>query len=225
MQLKKVTIQLIKLTTIVVLGISCKSKPPVDLAKLALTEKIENVINFSDTNYIGIETMELPVAMMLETEGSNSFTFNGIALENARIMFQVKSDKIRKDSTIHSGGAYFSSVRLKNQDSLKKYLKEYEADSTVYGFRLRLTTDELKTKIKNELIKLYGAGTKNPNTDNGLYWHLKKENKFVLFAPDYDRLIIINNTNISKACYWDNMNGLIDFGGCDKDLYDRTLLR
>jgi hypothetical protein len=222
MQLKKGKIVLV--IAIGLLGIACQPKPMVDLAKLALNENIENVINFDDTNRIGIETMELPVAMMLETQGSNSYTFNGIVLENARIMFQVRSDKIRKDSALHSGGAHFSSVRLKNQDSLKKYLKAYEADSTIYGFRLNLITDTLKTRIKSELIKLYGAGTKNPNTDNGLYWHLKKENKFVLFAPDYDRLIIINNSNISKTCYWDNMNGLIDFGGCDKELYDKTLL-
>ncbi len=211
--------------TICISFIACKSKPPVDLAKLVLNEKIEQVINFADTNYMGVETMELPVAMMLETQGSNSYTFNGIILENARIMFQVKSDKIRTDSAFHNGWATVSSVRLKSQDSLKNYLKYYGADSLIYGFRLHLPTDDLKARIKSELIKLYGVGTKNPNTDNGLYWHLIKDNKFVLFAPDYNRLIIINNTNISKTCYWDNMNGTIDFGGCDKDEYLRTLLK
>jgi hypothetical protein len=223
MQLKRGIILLV--ITIGLLGIACKSKPPVDLAKLALNEKIENVINFADTNYMGVETMELPVAMMLETQGSSNYTFNGIVLENARIMFQVKSDKIRTDTAFHNGFATVSSVRLESQDSLKNYLKYYGADSNIYGYRLHLKTDEIKSKIKSELVKLYGQGTKNPNTDNGLYWYLKKENKFVLFAPDYDRLIIINNTNISKTCYWDNMNGLIDFGGCNKDEYDRTLLK
>jgi hypothetical protein len=222
MRLKK---RIILVVTLGLLGIACKSKPPIDLAKLALNEKIENVINFDDTNHIGIETMELPVAMMLETQGSSSYTFNGIVLENARIMFQVKSDKIRTDSAFHNGFATVNTVILKNQDSLRNYLKYYRADTTIYGFRLHLKTDEIKSKIKNELLKLYGQGTKNPNTDNGLYWNLKKESKFVLFAPDYDRLIIINNTDISKTCYWDNMNGLIDFGGCDKDEYDRTLLK
>jgi hypothetical protein len=214
-----------KVLVIGLLIIACQSKPPVDLAKLALNEKIENVIDFGDTNRMGIETMELPVAMMLESEGSNHYTFNGIVLEKARIMFQVKSDKIRTDEAFHQGSAMINSVILKSQDSLKSYLKYYGADSNIYGFRLHLNTDDIKSKIKNELIKLYGTGTKNPNTDNGLYWDIKKENKFVLFAPDYDRLIIINNSNLSKSCYWDNMNGFIDFGGCDTNDYNLNLLK
>ena len=64
-----------------------------------------------------------------------------------------------------------------------------------------------------------GKSTKNPNSNNGMYWDLKKENKFVLFAPDYSYLIIVNKTTVSKTCYYDGFNGIIDFGGCDKEQY------
>lgn len=112
---------------------------------------------------------------------------------------------------------------FKTKEELTQELSKLNADSVIYGYRIELNTPELKAQLLKELIKLYGKGIKNPNTDNGLYWNLPKENKYIFFAPDYDRLIVLNNKKLSKTCYWDNVNGLIDFGGCDREKYIEEL--
>ena len=99
------------------------------------------------------------------------------------------------------------------------------ADNKIYGIRIEMKNQSLKSKILKKIELKYGKGTKNPNTDNGLYWNVKKENKYIFFAPDYERLIILNNTNLSKTCYWDTFNGLIDFGGCDNEKYTDELTK
>lgn len=88
-----------------------------------------------------------------------------------------------------------------------------------------MKTENLKKQLLAKLESKYGKGSKNTNTDNGLYWNVKKDHRFIFFAPDYDRLIIVNNTNLSKTCYWDMMNGAIDFGGCNMNAYTKELLK
>ncbi|WPO84143.1 hypothetical protein SD427_07355 [Chryseobacterium sp. JJR-5R] len=75
------------------------------------------------------------------------------------------------------------------------------------------------------LAKTYGSGTKNSNTDNGLYWNAENEKRYVFFAPDYDRLIDINSKNLSETCYWDLQNGMVSIGveKCDSDRYFKEM--
>nr|WP_314495978.1 hypothetical protein [uncultured Chryseobacterium sp.] len=42
---------------------------------------------------------------------------------------------------------------------------------------------------------------KNPKTDRGLYLNIKDEDRSVFFAPDYERLIILNSKNNLKLAF------------------------
>ena len=172
-----------------------------------------------------ISTVEAPFALVLEADKSNSFTFNGIKIDTADIIFQVQSDKIRKDKDLYDGMGHYNVRSIKNQNGLKKLLNYYQADSVIYGYRLSIKPKQLQTALLKELTKLYGRCTKNPNTDNGLYWNLKNLHRYVLFAPDYNMLIVLDNTHLSKTCYHDNMNGTLDFGGCNIDQYNADLFK
>ncbi|AFD05250.1 hypothetical protein, partial [Solitalea canadensis] len=201
----------------------CSSQRKVNLATLVLDEKIEQLVKFGDRNFIGINTVEVPVAIVLECKKSTAFTFNEVKLDGVNIVFQIQSDITKKDTSLHDGMGHLRISSFKTKEELTQELSKLNADSVIYGYRIELNTPELKAQLLKELIKLYGKGIKNPNTDNGLYWNLPKENKYIFFAPDYDRLIVLNNKKLSKTCYWDNVNGLIDFGGCDREKYIEEL--
>jgi len=204
---------------------SCKNEKKIDLLKLSLNEPIESLINYNDKKNIGTDNMEYPFALLLETKDSTKYTFDGIELKEG-VMFQIHA-KIKIDS--NSTGGQFSIQDFKDKPQLEKILKAYSAEPNIYGYRIKLKTEQSKKEIKDRLVKLYGEGTKNPNSkDNdyvgGLYWNLKKENKYIFFAPAYDRLIVLNSTKLSKTCYWDLANGTIDLGGCDPQKYQKELL-
>lgn len=204
---------------------SCKSQEKIDLATLNLNEPIEKISSFDDVLLIGVETVEYPFSLLLEVEKSKKYSFDGIDLEGQRIIFQIESEKLKTDSITRLGGGHIDLKQAKNINELNEALKNYDAESKIYGVRIELKTPELQTNILKKLEAKYGKGTKNPNTDNGLYWNIKAQNKFVFYAPDYRRLIILNNTDLSKSCYWDIMNGLIDFGGCDNEKYMADLVK
>ncbi len=210
---------LFKILIFLLLFSSCKSK--IDLSKLKLDEEIEDVVNFNERNYIGFDTVEAPLALLIESEDTNSFNYDNISLENEDIIFQIHSEKVKKETRklLKYGGGHIEIVPLKDKKQLIKELKQFEADKTIYGFRIKLRNEELKKKILEKLIEQYGEGLKNPHTDNGFYWNIKEENKYIFYAPDYDRLIVLNNTKLSKTCYYDQMNGILDFGGCDIEKY------
>lgn len=204
---------------------SCKNEKKIDLLKLSLNEPIESLVNYNDKKNIGTDNMEYPFALLLETKDSTKYTFDGIELKEG-VMFQIHA-KIKIDS--NSTGGQFSIQDFNDKPQLEKILKAYSAEPNVYGYRIKLKTDKSKKEIQDRLVKLYGEGTKNPNSkDNdyvgGLYWNLKKENKYIFFAPAYDRLIVLNSAKLSKTCYWDLANGTIDLGGCDPQKYQKELL-
>lgn len=217
--------KLLLLIAILELMISCNGQEKIDLSTLKLNEPIERLINFDDTKTIGIETVEYPFSLLVEIENSKKYTFEGIDLSNQKIIFQINSEKLKTDSITRFGGGHLDLQPFKNQNELSKILKDYKADDIIYGVRIGIGTPKLKTEILKKLQSKYGKGTKNSNTDNGLYWNLKNENKFIFYAPDYGRLIILNNTNLSKTCYWDTFNGLIDFGGCNTKKYTEELTK
>lgn len=205
------------------LMISCHGQEKIDLSKLNLNEPIENVIDFKDKNALEINTVEYPFCFLIEGEGN--FTFDGIELKGQKVFFQINSERLKTDSITKFGGGHFDMQGFKDKAELVKILKDYKADPVIYGFRMEMKTPTLQKEILKKLEGKYGKGHKNPNTDHGLYWNLKKEEKFVFYAPDYDRLIVLNNSNLSKKCYWDSMNGLIDFGGCDNEVYTKDLMK
>jgi hypothetical protein len=205
--------------------ISCKGQDKTDLSKLNLNELIENVIDFNDEALIGIETVEYPFCLLLEIGNSEKYNFDGINLEGQNVIFQISSEKLKTDSITRFGGGHVDLQPLKNVKELKETLKKQNAENKIYGVRIEMKTQSLKTEILKKLQSKYGNGIKNPNTDNGLYWCIKNEHKFIFYAPDYERLIILNNINLSKTCYWDTVNGLIDFGGCDNEKYTQELLK
>jgi hypothetical protein len=213
------------LLAILTIVISCKSQEKIDLANLKLNEPIEQISSFDDRLLIGVETVEYPFSLLLEIEKSQKYSFDGIDLEGQRIIFQIDAEKLKTDSITHFGGGHIDLIQAKNNNELNNALKIYDAESKIYGVRIELKTAELQSNILKKLVARYGKGTKNPNTDNGLYWNIKAQNKFIFYAPDYSRLIILNNTNLSKTCYWDIMNGLIDFGGCDNEQYMANLMK
>ncbi|MHC0442882.1 hypothetical protein [Flavobacterium sp. 3-210] len=208
---------------ILLLMISCNEQKKMDLLKLNLNEPIENVIHFSDSLLMGVETTEYPFCLLLEVENSHGYSFEGIDLRGQKIIFQINSEKLKTDSISRFGGAHIDLKSIKNENDLKGTLINFNAENKIYGFRIEIKSQRLKTEILKKIELKFGKGTKNPNTDNGLYWNVKKENKYIFFSPDYDRLIMLNNTNLSKTCYWDIFNGLIDFGGCDNEKYIRKL--
>jgi hypothetical protein len=199
--------------------ICCNTQVKTDLAKLNLNEAIDSVINYGDKKTIGLETLEYPFSLLVEVRKSNQYIFNSIELKDQNIFFLINYPKINTDSNSNSGHGSLSIESFSKKEQLKNILAQYKAGNAIFGYRLVIETKTLKDKILNQLVNLYGPGTKNPNIENGLYWNLKSQNKWVFFAPDYDRLVMINNTHLSKTCYWDNINGTIDFGGCDKEKY------
>lgn len=205
--------------------ISCKSQEKTDLATLTLNEPIEKVSSFDDDLRIGVETVEYPFSLLLEVEKSKKYSFDGVDLEGQRVIFLIDAEKLKTDSITRFGGGHIDLKPAKNSKALNDALKNYDAQSKIYGVRIELKTPELQASILKKLEARYGKGTKNPNTDNGLYWNVKAQNKFIFYAPDYKRLIIFNNTDLSKTCYWDIMNGLIDFGGCDNEKYMANLMK
>lgn len=204
--------------------ISCNKQEKIDLFKLTLGEKIEHVIDFEDKVKIGVETMEYPFCLFISAKDSKKYNFDGIELSDTEIYFQIESELLKTDSITKSGGGHIDIIPLKDSIDLEKNIKKYKAQNTIYGLRINLKTDQIKKEILNKIEHRYGKGQKNPNTDHGLYWNLKKENKYIFYAPDYDRLIILNNSKLSKTCYWDICNGLIDFGGCDNAAYTKELM-
>lgn len=221
MNMKKI----ILLLTILPFMISCNGQEKIDLSKSTLNESIGKIINYDDKLFIGVETVEYPFSLLIENEDCKNYTFDGIDLKGQKIIFQINSEKLKTDSITRFGGGHIDLVPLKSTGDLKEILKKYIADNKIYGVRIGIETQKLKTEILKKLQSKYGKGTKNSNTDNGLYWNIKNENKFIFFAPDYGRLIILNNTNLSKTCYWDTFNGLIDFGGCDNEKYTNELTK
>lgn len=208
------------LLIIVMLTVSfCKGPDEINLATLKLDEKINELVRYNERNLAGINTVEVPFAVIVECRKSTAFTFNSIKLDQVNIVFQIHSDVTKTDTSLHDGMGHLQVSSFKTKNELNQRLQDLKADSVIYGYRIELNSPELKGQVLKELTRLYGKGKKNPNTDNGLYWNLPEENKFVFFAPDYDRLIVLNNSQLSKTCYWDSLNGLIDFGGCDKEEY------
>ncbi|WDF55610.1 hypothetical protein [Mucilaginibacter sp. KACC 22063] len=210
---------------LIILLFSCKDKPRTDLAKITFKEPAADLINYDDKYVGGIDNFEAPMSFALQGTAPNSFAFNGVKLDSADITFQLRSDKIRKDTLLYQGGATIDQEHIKNSADLKKLLNKYQADSVIYAYRVRLKTPEIKSSILTQLIKLYGPGIKNPNTDNGLYWNLKNQHRFIFFNPDYRSLIVVDNTNLSKTCYWDPTTGNIDMGGCDIEQYKANILK
>ncbi|RWW96716.1 hypothetical protein [Flavobacterium cerinum] len=204
---------------------SCKGQDKIDLFQLHLNETIESLIDFDDIKRIGIETVEYPFCLLIEVSDGINYTFDGIDLTGQKVFFQIDSEMLKTDSLTKQGGGHIDMEPFRDKTALTAILKKYTAANTLYGIRIEMKTEKLKKQILTKLEKKYGKGIKNPNTDNGLYWNLKEANKFIFFAPDYDRLIILNNTDLSKTCYWDIMNGTIDFGGCNKEEYTKELLK
>ena len=204
---------------------SCKEKVRVDLSKLTFTEKAENVINYDDKYFGGVNTIDAPLAFALQATRSSSFTFNGLKIDSAHITFLLRSDKIRKDTTLYQDGATADQEAVTNPADLQKLLKKFQADSVIYGYRLGIKTEALQSAVLKELIKLYGPGTKTHDTDHGLHWNLKAQHRFVFYAPDYRDLLVIDNTHLSKDCFWDPTTGNVDFGGCKIVEYKSNLLK
>ncbi len=217
--------KLVALFAIVPFMISCNKPEKIDLFKLKLNEPIKNVIDFNDTLFVGVETVEYPFCLLIETKKSQKYTFEGIDLKEQKVIFQIHSEKLKTDSISRFGGAHLDLRQIKNEKELTNTLRNFGAENKIYGVRVLVENPSLKSEILKKIESKYGKGIKNPNTDNGLYWNVKKENKYIFFAPDYDRLIILNSTNLSKTCYWDIFNGSIDFGGCDNEKYTQELIK
>jgi hypothetical protein len=211
------------LRPLVMIGIvlaSCNDQPKrIDLARLNLNEKVATLINYKDDIVGGVNTVEVPTAAVIEISNTSLYSFNGIPLDTTEVIFQLSSVQVRRDKDLHNGGGHFNIIKVKSDKALKKVIDHFKADSVIYGYRVELKSKAEKARIFKELVKLYGTGTKNPKVENGVYWNIKDKNRLVLFTPEYDRLIVLNTTNLSKTCYWDNMNGGLDFGGCDMEKY------
>jgi hypothetical protein len=205
--------------------IFCQGQEKIDLLKLNLNESIESIINFSDKKMIGVDTVEYPFCLLLEIDKSSKYSFEGIDLKGQKVFLQVNSEVMKTDSITRFGGGHFDMQSFKDEGELEAVLKTYKADHSVYGYRIEMKTAVLEKEILKKLESKYGKGIRNTNTENGLYWNIKKENKYIFYAPDYDRLIVLNTSHLSKTCYWDSMNGLIDFGGCDNEKYTKELTK
>ncbi len=204
---------------------SCKEKPRTDLAKITFKEQAADLINYDNAYVGGVDNFNAPMSFALQATASNSFAFNGVKLDSVDITFQLRSDKIRKDTLLYQGGATIDQERITHPSDLKKLLNKYQADSVIYAYRVGLKTPELRSAILKQLVNLYGPGTKNPNTDNGLYWNLKDQHRFIFFDPDHRTLIVVDNTHLSKTCYWDPATGTLDMGGCDIEQYKANILK
>ncbi|SKB84136.1 hypothetical protein SAMN05660841_02629 [Sphingobacterium nematocida] len=205
---------------------SCEKPEKVDLSTFKLNESIYGLYNATDTALIGVETIEYPYDLILEIKNPGKYSYEGIDLGQNRVLFLINSESLKTDSITRFGGAHYDmSVIASDRKPLQEKLMSYRADTTIYGVRIEMESEELQSTLLSKLETKYGKGTKNPNTDNGLYWNIKADNKFIFFAPDYHRLIILNNTHLSKTCYWDSFNGMIDMGGCDQEKYLQSLVR
>ena len=222
MKTTKMIATLLLATTILT---NCNTQEKIDLAKLNLNEPIETLIDYNDKISIGVETMEYPYCLFVEVTKSGKYNFEGIDLSKQKIFFQIGAEKLKTDNLTRYGGAHFDSQPLKDVNQLNKTLKEYDAENKIYGLRIEMNTPILKNEILKKLQEKYGKGNENQNTENGIYWSIPEENKFIFYAPDYDRLIILNNTNLSKSCYWDSYNGTIDFGNCNFEEYTKELTK
>lgn len=204
--------------------LSCqKITPAIDLLSLSMDEPLEKVVYAGKENIlIGISTMEAPNSLAVWVSDSPNYSIDGYALDVVDVYFKIHSkvatETLKKRMEAGSGGASIDMKPAKTNETIRKLLAEFKADPNVYACMIQLKDKDLP-EVGKRLIARYGKGTKNPNSDNGIYWDLKKENKFVLFAPDYSYLTIINKTTVSKTCYYDGFNGIIDFGGCDKEQY------
>ena len=190
---------------------ACNGQEKMDLLKLNLDEPVETLIseNESTNKFIGTESVEYPFAILVGDADANKFSVSDIPVKK---VYFLLSSKINNHN-INSEGQIFKTKKqlINNLNELKKK----NIDNRIFGFRAVITDEKSKSEIKKLLIVKYGKGTENPNNENGLFWNIKPENKYIFFAPDYDRLIILNNTNMSKTCYWDNMNGMIKLGNAD----------
>lgn len=213
------------LLSIVLIVSSCEVPKKIDLSSLKLNEPVHELYNVRDTVLIGIETIEYPYGLIVDVEGSDNYTYEGIDLEENRVMFLINAEVLKTDSITRFGGAHYDMVAITGDTVLNQTLSKYKADQRIYGVRMEMKSPELKSALLHKIQSKYGEGTKNPNTENGLYWNIGNENKLIFFAPDYDRLIILNNTHLSKTCYWDSFNGMIDLGGCDQEKYLQSLIK
>lgn len=204
---------------------SCMGQVKTDLSTLTLEEPITGIIDFKDKNTIGVETVEYPYCLFVELENTSKYSYDGIDLKGQKLFFQINAEALKTDSLTKGGGGHFNFESFKDNKKLDSVLTNYKADKKIYGFRILMNDKNLQKELLKKIESRYGKGTKNPNTDHGLYWNLKKEHKYIFFAPDYDRLIVLNSTNLSKTCYWDLVNGLIDFGGCDNERYSKELIK
>ena len=213
--------KLLLLLAILPFMISCNGQEKTDLFKLNLNEPVETLIseNENTSKFIGTESVEYPFAILVGDADANKFSVSDIPVKKVYFLLFSKINH----HNINSEGQIFKTKEqlINNLNELKKQ----NIDNKIFGFRALISDEKSKTEIKKLLTAKYGNGTKNPNTDNGLYWNVKSENKYIFFAPDYDRLIILNSTNLSKTCYWDNMNGMIKFGNsyCDTETYFKEM--
>ena len=219
--------KLLLLLAIVPFMISCKGQEKTDLLNLKLNEPVETLIseNENTRKFIGTESVEYPFAILVEDADNTKFLFSTISINK---VFFLLSAKVNNDSVSKFGGGHFEGRIFKTKKQLinnLNELKKQNIDSEIFGFRAEIKDAKSKNEIKKILTKMYGNGTKNPNTENGLYWNVKNENKYIFFAPDYDRLIILKSNNLSKTCYWDNMNGIIKLGNtvCDTETYFKEM--
>ncbi|KFF02796.1 hypothetical protein, partial [Chryseobacterium luteum] len=199
----------------------CSKAEQTDLAQLKLNEPVENLLSETSRKSIGTDSVEYPFAILAEDTDSTKFVFSGIPVDK---VYFLLSAKVNNDSVMKNGGGHFESTFFKTGKQLEnnlKILKKQNGSTEIFGFRAEIKGEKNQSEVKQLLTKKYGKGTKNPNTDNGLYWNVQKENKYIFFAPDYDRLIILNSKNLSKSCYWDIQNGIISIGTekCDSEKY------
>ena len=200
---------------------SCNGQEKMDLLELNLNEPVETLIseNENTNKFIGTESVEYPFAILVEDADANKFSISKIPVKKVYFLLHSKINY----HNINSEGQFFKTQK-QLINSLNE-LKKKDIDNKIFGFRAVISDEKNKIEIKKILIAKYGKGTKNPNIENGLYWNIKSENKYIFFAPDYDRLIILNNTNMSKTCYWDNMNGMIKLGNtdCETETYFKEM--
>jgi hypothetical protein len=197
----------------------CQNRPTLDLAKLTLTEKATALINYEDRYKGGVNTMDAARAFALQASHSRSFSFNGQPLDTVGIVFLMRSDQIRKDTSLYQGGATINQEPVTSETDLQRVTRKYQAADHIYGYQLRIKKEAQQDLVLKELIKLYGPATKNPHTEKGLYWNLKSKQKLVLFNPEYENLLVVNYSGLSHSCFADFSTGLIDMGGCDLKQY------
>lgn len=201
--------------------IYCSHTEQTDLSTLKLNEPVENLMSETSLKSIGTDSVEYPFALLAEDTDSTKFVFSTIPVDK---VYFLLSAKVNNDSVMKNGGGRFDGTFFKTKKQLDnnlKILKKQNVSSEIFGFRAEIRGKKNQNEIKQLLIKMYGNGTKNPNTDHGLYWNIMNEDKYIFFAPDYDRLIILKSKNLSKTCYWDIQNGIINIGteNCDSDKY------